>query len=177
MAIDASKVYRTTVDLNQAVLQFNSSKPDWLIDDLQSLPLGGQCDTQMVQSRVLSRPFQWVRKFPYAANVFRFLWDKTMYLRLTGSFAICISQFQKTFRRRGELNVELYLQESILVLFIQLGLNEKILNVTLDWDGKEDNVPKDSFEGEPDSPRNMLGFTDRTATNENTEVSMAFSRH
>ena len=74
VAVDASEVDRTTVDLNQAVLQLDASKPDWLIDDLQGLSFGGQGDAQEVQIRMLSRPFQWVRKFPHTANMFRFPW-------------------------------------------------------------------------------------------------------
>lgn len=73
--------------------------------------------------------------------------------------------------------MELYLQESILVLLIQLGLNKKVLNVTLNRDGKESNIPKDSYRIESERPRNVSRWTDRTATNEKTGVSMPFSRH
>lgn len=72
--------------------------------------------------------------------------------------------------------MKLYLQESILVLLIQLGLNTKVLNVTLDWNGEEGNIPKDAYKGESDRPRSVIG-TDRTATKENTGVSMLFLRH
>ena len=89
-------------------------------------------------------------------DVFGFSWDQTKYLGLTGSFPICIGQFQEGFCRRGELNVELYLQEGILVLLIQLGSNEKILDVTLDWNCKECNIPKNSLKVESDSPRNTV---------------------
>lgn len=85
----------------------------------------------------------------------RLPWDETIYLRLTGSFPICIGQLQETFRCRGELDVELDVQESILVLFIQLGLNKEVLNVTLDWYSKEDNIPKDSCKVDLDSARNL----------------------
>ena len=40
--------------------------------------------------------------------------------------------------------MEFNLEESILVLLIQLGLNEKILNTTLGWDGEEYNIPKNT---------------------------------
>ena len=175
VAIDASKVNRTTIDLNQAALQFNGSKPDWLIDDLQSLPFGSQADTQVVQIRMLRRPFQWTRKFPHPAKVFNFPWYQTIYLRLTGSFTIFIGQLQENFRRGGELDVELYLQESIPIVIIQLRLNEKVFNVTLNWDGKEGNIPKNSYEVDSASSREVSRNTDRTATDENTGVSMPFS--
>ena len=72
--------------------------------------------------------------------------------------------------------MELHLQESILVLLIQLGLNKKVLNMTLDWDGKEAYFPKYSYKVGSDSPRNMSRDTDRIATSENYEISMPFSR-
>ena len=84
----------------------------------------------------------------------RLPWNETIYLRLTGSFPTCIVQLQETFRRRGELDVELDLQESILVLFIQLGLNEEVLNATLDWYSKEGNISKDSCRVDLDYARN-----------------------
>ena len=40
VTVDTSKEDRATIDMDQAVLQFNGSKSDWLIDDLQSLPFG-----------------------------------------------------------------------------------------------------------------------------------------
>ena len=100
-----------------------------------------------------------------------------MYLRLTGSLPVRIDQVQENFRRRAELDLKIYLQESILVLLIQLGLNKKVLNVTLNWDCEKGDIPKDSYKDEPDSPRFELRDTNRTTTDENTEVSILFSRH
>lgn len=60
--------------------------------------------------------------------------------------------------------MELYLQESILVMLIQLGLNKKILNMTFDWDGEEGNIPKDSYQIESGRLRNVSRGADRTAT-------------
>ncbi len=86
-----------------------------------------------------------------------------------------IGQLQENFRRGGELDVELYLQESIPIVIIQLRLNEKVLNVTLNWDGKEGNIPKNSYKVDSASSRKVSRNTDRTATDDNTGVSMPFS--
>lgn len=72
--------------------------------------------------------------------------------------------------------MDLHLQESVLVLLIQFSFYKKILNMTLDWDSKEGNIPKDSCTAELDSPRITLSSTDRTATNDITEVSMLILR-
>ena len=73
--------------------------------------------------------------------------------------------------------MDLYLQESILVLFIQLGLNKKVLDAALDWDSKEGNIPKDSYTFKSDILRHVPTSTDRTATDRSNGVSMPFSRH
>ena len=49
--------------------------------------------------------------------------------------------------------------------------------MTLDWDCEEGNIPKDSYENEPDSRSFESRSTNRTTTDENTEVSMLFLRH
>ena len=71
--------------------------------------------------------------------------------------------------------MELYLQESIPIVIIQLRLNKKVLNVTLNWDGKEGDIAKDSYKVDSASSREVSRDTDRTATDENTGVSMPFS--
>ena len=78
-----------------------------------------------------------------------------MYLRLTCFFTVCIGQLQEDFRCRGELDVDLYMEEGILVLVIQFGLYNEILNATLSWKSKEGDVPKNSCAAESDSPRNV----------------------
>lgn len=99
-------------------------------------------------------------------------WNETIRLRLTCSFPIGIGQFHENFRSRGELDVDLHFQESVLVLLIKFSLYKKILNMTLDWDSKEGNITKDTCTVELGSPRITRSGTDRTATNDNTEVSM-----
>ena len=84
-----------------------------------------------------------------------FLRKQTIYPRLTCLFTICISQLQEDFRFRCELDVDLYMQESILVLIIQFGLYNKILNATLNWESKEGDVPENSCAVESDSPRDV----------------------
>lgn len=49
--------------------------------------------------------------------------------------------------------------------------------MTLDWDGKEGDVPKYSYKVEPDRTRDESRATNQTTTDDNTGVSMSFSRH
>ena len=84
-----------------------------------------------------------------------FLRKQAIYLRLTYFFTVCIGQLQEDFCCRGELDVDLYMQERILVLIIQFGLYKEILNSTLSGKSKEGDVPKNSCAIESDSSSNV----------------------
>ena len=84
-----------------------------------------------------------------------FLRKQTIYLRLTCFFTVCIGQLQEDFRCRGEPDVDLYMQESMLVLLIQFSVYNEILDATLSRKSKEGDVPKNSCAVESDSPRNV----------------------